>query len=211
MSQEVGPVLKQSFKGGERSLEIVDRQKLIINEKKKNKGSKYIVSLLALHPEGKQIFQASWKYLLASIILSTVLMAGESLIAEMMARENLLLNRALIVAAVIIAILGIKEFLGSISRKYIFFTRHANIPVVEISVANPNKEQFQAFIAEVESGITEVQSARNLSPNDQLVGEMRMLRRLSSEGFLSKQQYEQAKAQLLDLFGDKSQPSMQDL
>jgi hypothetical protein len=211
MSQEVGPVLKQSFKNGELRLEIVDRQKLILYQKKKNKQSKHIVSLLALHPEGKQIFQASWKFPLASIILAIVLMVGESFITDMTAGDTLLLNKVLIVAAVAIAILGIKVFLGSISRKYIFFSRHANIPLIELFVANPNKDQFQDFIGEVQSCITEVQGARNLSPNDQLIGEMRMLRRLSSEGFLSTEHYEQAKTQLLDLFGDKSQPSMQDL
>jgi hypothetical protein len=205
MTQEVGPVLKQSFEGGGRYLEIVDAEKLVLRQKIKNKKSEYIISLLALNPQGKQDFQASWKLLIIGVILPVIIFVVYNII-----KPELMVSRALTLGAIIIAGFCVTAFIKSISRNYQFFSRHSNIPVVEIFFANPDKEQYQSFVDYVEMCIREAQEAHNLSSNNQLAGEMRMLRRLESEGLIKKKIYEKAKGELLSLFGGNPCQSEQD-
>jgi hypothetical protein len=209
MSQEINEKLKQSFKGCDRSLEIVDGEKLIVHQKKKNNESQHIISLLALSSEGRKIFKASWIYLIMCIILITF-GAASSIIVDIDLGNSVLLKMAIIICPAVLAGLCFYLFLKSISRKFVLYSRHSNIPIVEMLVAKPDKEKFEHFTQEVHRCISHVQSMRQLSTNNQLAGEMRMIRRLVSEGLVKKEQYDKAKTQLLGLFGDQSQPNFVD-
>lgn len=79
-------------------------------------------------------------------------------------------------------------------------SQNAGVPIIELIVNKPSKEQFLSFIDYVEHRIKEYRLHMNIAEDKQLIGEMKMLRRLSDTGVISKKSYESAKSKLFSGF-----------
>ena len=83
------------------------------------------------------------------------------------------------------------------SQKQVFHSRGANVPLIELAINNPSKKIFDDFVGKVEELIQSSREGLVISSNNQLAGEMKMLRRLSEDGVLSASVYKKAKDGLL--------------
>jgi hypothetical protein len=157
--------------------------------------TKYIIDLLALEDASKKKTILGWKWFVAG--LAAIFLMFACLHFLPMIKES-----TFYLAATYIVGLGLglgcffMAYKGT-SRKQIFHSRNANVPLVELAINNPSKNEFSAFIKIVEKFIQSSREGLNMSMNNQLAGEMKMLRRLSEEGVLNASIYKKAKAGLL--------------
>ena len=176
-------------------IQLLNGRELHVEKKTKPHRTKYIIDLLALEDTSKQKTILGWKWFVAGLasILSMVLCLTFLPV----------LNESMInLAATYIAGLGVgascfyMAYKGT-SRKQIFFSRKANVPLIELATNNPSKKEFSAFINKLEECIGSSREGLRISIKNQLAGEMKMLRRLSEEGVVSESVYKKAKAGLL--------------
>ena len=95
---------------------------------------------------------------------------------------------------------GSPPFWKHSSRKQIFYSRNANIPIIELSVGKPTKSSFYDFVNKIEQRIKKFRDHMDIAEDKQLIGEMKMLRRLSDDGIISNTLYEAAKSKLFKGF-----------
>ena len=165
-------------------------------EKKSNRHSKkYIIDLLALEDASKQKIILGWKWFVAG--LAAILLMLACLYFLPVLNESMpYLIATYIVGLGLCAGCFFMAYKGT-SRKQIFYSRNANIPLIELAINNPSKNEFSRFINKVEKCIGSSREGLKISMNNQLAGEMKMLRRLSEDGVVNSSVYKKAKAMLL--------------
>ena len=174
---------------------LLNGRELHVEKKAKPNRTKYIIDLLALEDESKQKTVLGWKWFVAGIAAVLLMIACLNFLP--------ILNESTfyLVATYIVGLgLGAGCFFKAYkktSRKQFFHSRNANVPLVELAINNPSKKEFSAFIKKVEEHILSSRDGLRISMNNQLAGEMKMLRRLSEEGIVSSTVYKKAQAELL--------------
>jgi len=194
-------VLKQrNSLGFDIQIKLVDGRELQVVSKGKKIKQTYSVDILSLQDKSKKIFFIAWKWLLAgiSLFLFTLLMLKvlPSYLAE---NKNLYLG-IILFTGVLGGVLCFVQFWKHTSKKQIFYSRNAHVPIIELNAGKPSKESFFAFINAIEQRIKKFRDHMNIAEDKQLIGEMKMLRRLSDDGVISKKEYENAKAKLFSGF-----------
>lgn len=182
----------------ERRFQLRNNRELKITSTKARQKKEYTVSLLALEKKGQHVFRVGWKWLLLAIA-SVVCM-----VVFLEAQKHLQLNiEAYVVHVMIVfsllAMLFLLRLIKSISNNYIYYSQYSHIPLVEVMVGKPNKEEFQSFITRLENRIKELNEFMELSLDKQAAGELKTVRRLTEEGVLDSKYYESAKKRLLRL------------
>lgn len=194
-------VLKQrNSLGFDIKIKLVDGRELQVVSKGKKSKQSYSVDILSLQDKSKKTLNISWKWLLTSIgfILFTLLLL---IVLPAYLGENKNLYLAVILFGGFVGgILSFVQFWKHTSRKQIFHSRNAHVPIVEISIGKPTKESFSTFIDAIEKRIKKFRNHMDVAEDKQLIGEMKMLRRLSDDGVISKKSYESAKAMLFSGF-----------
>jgi hypothetical protein len=170
-------------------------RELHVEKKAKPHRTKYIIDLLALEDASKQKTVLGWKWFVAGIAAILLMIACLNFL-PMLNESMLYLSAAYIVGLGSAAGCFFKAY-KSTSRKQFFHSRNANVPLVELAINNPSKKIFNDFISKVEEHILSSRDGLKISMNNQLAGEMKMLRRLSEEGIVSTSVYKKAKAGLL--------------
>jgi len=177
-------------------IKLLNGRELHVEKKAKPHRTKYIIDLLALEETSQQKMILGWKWFIAG--LAAVLSIALCLRFLPMLDESMLyMVLVYIVGLAVSAGCFLKAYKGT-SRKQIFHSRSANIPLIELAINNPSKKAFSEFINKVEEHIQSSREGLVISTNNQLAGEMKMLRRLSEEGVLSASAYKKAKAGLLN-------------
>lgn len=194
-------VLKQrnSF-GFDIQIKFVDGRELQILRKGKKIKQTYAVDILSLQDKSKKIFSIAWKWLVASVssFLLTLLLL-KILPGYLNANKNIYLGSVLLIGIMISFVFFLK-FWKHTSKKQIFYSRNAHVPIIILRVGKPSKKIFTSFINLVEKRIKTFRNHMNIAEDKQLTGEMKMLRRLSDSGVISKKDYEKAKAKLFSGF-----------
>ena len=194
-------VLKQrNSLGFDLQIKLVDGRELQVASKENKTTRTYSVDILSLQDKSKKVIFIAWKWLIMSAIffLFTLLML-KLLPPYLNDHKNLYLGMILLLG-IIGSLLGLVQFWKHSSRKQIFCSRNANIPIIELSVGKPTKNNFSKFVDTVEQRIKKFRSHMEIAEDKQLIGEMKMLRRLSDEGIISNKSYEAAKAKLFKGF-----------
>lgn len=176
-------------------IKLLKGRELHVEKKAKPHRTKYIIDLLALEDASKQKIVLGWQWFVAGII-TIVLMVGCLNYLPILNESMLYLAATYIVGLGSGAGCFYKAY-KSTSRKQFFHSRNANVPLIELAINNPSKKIFNDFISKVEEHILSSREGLNISMNNQLAGEMKMLRRLSEEGVVSASIYKKAKAGLL--------------
>ena len=114
-------------------------------------------------------------------------------------------NKNLYLAIILLAgllggLLCFFKFWKHTSIKQIFYSRNAHVPIIELKPGMPSKEKFSAFIKALEQRIKKFRAHMDIAEDKQLTGEIKMLRRLSDDGVISKKVYETAKTKLFSGF-----------
>lgn len=194
-------VLKQrNSLGFDIQIKLLDGRELQVVSKGKKIKHAYSVDILSLQDKSKKTFFIAWKWLIAGIsfFLFTLLML-KVLPAYLGDNKNLYLG-IILLAGVLGGILCFVQFWKHTSKKQIFHSRNAHIPIIELNAGKPSKESFSAFVNAIEQRIKKFRDHMNIAEDKQLIGEVKMLRRLSDDGVISKKDYETAKAKLFSGF-----------
>ncbi|MCK4585847.1 MAG: hypothetical protein KAU29_00790 [Gammaproteobacteria bacterium] len=174
---------------------LLNGRELHVEKKAKPHRTKYIIDLLALEDASQQKTILGWKWIVAGLvaILSMVL----CLTFLPMPDESMLYTASVYIVG--LAVGGGCFYMAwkGTSRKQVFHSRSANVPLIELAVNNPSKKAFDDFVGKVEELIQSSREGLVISANNQLAGEMKMLRRLSEEGVLGASVYKKAKDGLL--------------
>lgn len=197
--------LKQSNKSGlDLQIKLVNGRELQISNKNKKSQQAYSVDVLSLDEKSKKIVFIAWKWLLASISIFLVMLLLLKILPNYLdANKNLYLGLILL-SGIIGSLVCFMRFWKKTSRKQIFYSRNAHVPIITLRVGNPSKKVFAEFVTAIENRITKFRSHMDLSEEKQLTGEMKMLRRLSDNGIISKKDYENAKTKLFSGFDGKA-------
>jgi len=194
-------VLKQrNSLGVDIQIKLVDGRELQVANKGKKTNLVYSVDILSLQDKSKKIFFIAWKWLIFSIsFLLFMLLLMKVLPAYLGDNKNLYLGVILLVG-VLGGIFCFFQFWKQTSKKQIFYSRNAHVPIIILSAGKPSKKKFSYFIERLEKRIKEFRTHMDVAEDKQLTGEVKMLRRLSDEGVITNHDYEKAKAKLFSGF-----------
>ncbi len=177
------------------NVKLLNGRELHVEKKAKPHETKYIIDLLALEDESKEKTILGWKWFVAGLI--ALLLMVLCLIFLPMLEESMLYMASVYIVGIGMSAGCFFKAYKDTSRKQIFHSRSANVPLVELAINNPSKKEFSAFINKVEEHIQSSREGLVMSTNNQLAGEMKMLRRLSEEGVVSASVYKKARVGLL--------------
>lgn len=181
-------------------IKLVDGRELQVANKGKKTNFVYSVDILSLQDKSKKTFCIAWKWLISSIsFLLLMLILMKVLPAYLGGNKNLYLS-IILLTGLLGSTFCFFQFWKRTSVKQIFYSRNAHVPIIVLSVGKPSKKNFSYFINGLEKRIKEFRSHMDVDEDKQLTGEVKMLRRLSDEGVVSKHDYEKAKSKLFSGF-----------
>lgn len=181
-------------------IKLIDGRELQVASKSNKTKLVYSVDILSLQDKSKIVFCIAWKWLISSIsFLLLMLFLMKVLPAYLGDNKNLYLS-IILLAGVLGSIFCFFKFWKQTSKKQIFYSRNADVPIIILNAGKPSKNNFSYFVEELEKRIKKFRSHMDIAEDKQLTGEVKMLRRLSDEGVISKHDYEKAKAKLFSGF-----------
>lgn len=181
------------------NLKIKNGRALSVDSKGWGKRRAYTIDLIALSEKPKRVYRLAWRWLIAMavfLLLSYSSSYALPMIDEAMASFSPLVNAA----GTALVFLSFVMFWLRSSRQLVFYSRHASMPLVEVWSGKPSSKACKEFIRYTESQIALLHEQYNLTEDQQLSGEMKMLRRLSEEGVLETTSYEKAKKKIMKRF-----------
>ena len=179
---------------------LSSKRKLMIEFESEAALRECTIDLLAMSPNSRRLREkahASSK--VDRNLLLSLLLVGLAAIAA------LLLGLPWTIMAVVLAAVGAilviyivkqKSSRPGQQRKYIFVSRVAQVPLVEINFVKQSNK-LDRFVVLLQERIQAALAASDLDEKELLAGEMRALRRMMEDGFLDKKLYEKAKRLLL--------------
>jgi len=193
--------------GRQQKIQLLDDRALRIREKRNNRQREYSVDLLALDPISQRKLALCRPWLIGSgLTLLGVLFLFWWLPHYLPGTADGYLLLTLVLGSLLI--MGqLYLFWKYSSRQLLFVSRHASIPLLKLQVNQPSRNEFEQFVQYLEQRITELGEDFELSTQQQLSGELRMLRRLSKNQVIAHAQYLQAKEKLFGRFEESSAPN----
>ena len=165
------------------------RELEIVNPASKNK-QRYKVDLLALRAPSERIVNIAWRWWIASLGTMLLLIGLVILLSYIQLDTSAVLVSVLgVLVALMLTFLAWQKG----SRKQVFYSRHSNVPLVTFQLGMPSKRELQKFVSRIEEQIEELQNEFKLTRDQELAGEMRTLRRLTNDGVISLDEYENSK------------------
>ena len=196
MSAEINAVIQQHSKAGSvREIQILGGKEVRVISGLKSKQQVYHVSLLALADKSHLRLHIA-KHWMWGIIASVIALACYALVKSIANISLGVYEFSFITAFSIAALLSLIMFGLHISRKRVFYSRNANVPLFDLLIGNPDQKSYKDFLKTLNKHIQEARSYWQLKPQQQVAGEIKMLRRLASEGVISQRDYEHAKDKL---------------
>ncbi|MCW8899776.1 MAG: hypothetical protein OQK95_03815 [Gammaproteobacteria bacterium] len=181
-------------------VKLIDGRELQVSNIGKKTNQTYSVDILSLQDKSKKIFSIAWKWLAASMsFLLVMLLLFKFLPTYLTEHKNLYLGVILLVG-LLGSIYSFIQFWKNTSQKQVFYSRKAHVPIIILYAGKPSKKAFSLFIDSIEKRIKKFRNHMDIDDEKQLTGEMKMLRRLSDDGVISKKAYEKAKAKLFTGF-----------
>lgn len=190
--------------GRQQKIQLLDDRALRIREKGNNKQREYSIDLLALNPNSQRKLSLCRPWLIGSgLTLFGVLFLFWWLPHYLPGTADNYLLLTLVLGSLLI--MGqLYLFWKYSSRQLVFVSRHASIPLLRLQMNQPSRSEFEQFVQRLEQRIAELDEDFKLSMQQQLSGELRMLRRLSKNRVIAHAQYAQAKEKLFGRFEESS-------
>jgi hypothetical protein len=150
----------------------------------------YKIDLLALRNPSEKIVTIAWKWWLASLgtFLGTVLLVL-LLNSLQLGGYAWLVGGIGTISSLVLVFVSWKKG----TREQVFYSRHSSIPLVTLRLGSPSKNEFRNFVDLIEAQIKAVNDKFKLTRDQELAGEMRTLRRLSEDGVISMEEYQNSK------------------
>lgn len=166
-----------------------DRELFVVSHAGRRR-SEYKIDLLALRSPSERIVVIAWKWWLASFV-SLFSAVGIVLLLEYLELETaaMWVGMSGLVLSTLLAVFAWKKGI----RQQVFYSRHSGVPLVIMRLGKPSKNEFQKFVGLLEERIESLHNEFKLSRDQELAGEMRTLRRLTNDGIISLDEYENSK------------------
>ena len=204
MPSEINATIQQQEKlGYSRELQIKNGKELLIGQLAGSRKMIYQVHLLALADKSKPRIHISWPWLWCMLV-SLIVLVVYSIIKSFMATDAGIYDFAIVSLCVLGIILGFVMTILKFSRKRVYFSRYANIPLFDILINKPDRKTYKHFVDILDSYVGKARGFFDLKPDQQIAGEIRMLRRLASEGVISQTDYDRAKDKLFSMSNKQS-------
>lgn len=181
-------------------IKLVDGRELQVIRTNKKSEQRYSIDILALKDKSKKVITIAWKWLLASISIFLITLLLLKFLPQLIDENRNFYLGIILFTGLIAAIFSFTRFWKHTSRKQVFHSRNAHIPVIAFSIGRPSKQVFSEFITNLENRITKFRKHMDLAMDKQLTGEMKMLRRLADAGIITRTDYEKAKVKLFSGF-----------
>ena len=181
-------------------VKLVDGRELQWARNGKKKKESFSVDILSLQDKSKKTFSIAWKWLISCVGFFLVMLALLKFLPAYLGENKNLYLGIILLVGLVGTIYSLIKFLKNTSKKQIFYSRNAHVPIVILCANKPSKKTFSSFINSIENRITKFRNHMDIDNEKQLTGEMKMLRRLSDDGVISKKDYEKAKEKLFSGF-----------
>lgn len=193
MPNEINATLRQQGSyGHQREYQIINGQHIRIAIGKKGKLKSFAIPMLALAGKSKSRLHIAWAWFWLAI-------GGVAAIPVYLSLKDIVglktqgLDFPVIAGLVVMALIGLLMVGINFSRKRVYFTVYSKVPLLEILVGKPDSSSYKNFLKALDGYIQHARTHWELRDEQQVAGELRMLRRLASEGVISQKVYEQAK------------------
>lgn len=176
-----------------------DNRTLRIDSQVNNKSITYRLDVIALKGKHSRSYNFAWPWLIGALVLFGLLltvMNTSFIFPDPGAWHAILAEVVLGVLAVVCIVLFIKLSYS----KYVFKSRHGKVPMLDVWAGQPSGKAVRTFIKLLEQRIENAHNHMNLTMEQQLTGEMKMLRRLVDEGVIQQNTYEAARPKLMSKF-----------
>ena len=183
-------------------IKLVEGRQLHVYRKENKLEKTYSVDILSLQDKSKNVFSIAWKWLIASISFFLVMLILLKFLPAYLGDDKNLYLGIILLAGIIGSLLCFSRFCMKTSKKHIFYTRNAHVPIIVLSAGKPSKNTFRSFVNAIEKRIKKFRDHMDIAEDKQLTGEMKMLRRLSDNGVITKKVYENAKKKLFSGFSN---------
>lgn len=204
MPKEINATLQQQGKLGQvREYQIVNGKELRIIQGIGAKQRVYLVHLLALADKSRVRFNIAWGWFYLAVVCAIGLLIY-LLAKSLFAINSGMIEFAIIGALVLGTVLGLILVIANFSRVRVFYSRHSAIPLFDLYISKPNQQAYKAFLRHLNDYIEKTRSFWQLKLDQQIAGEVRMLRRLASDGVISQRDYDRAKERLFGISNKKS-------
>lgn len=204
MSTEINArLIQQARFTGTREYVIVNGKEIRIRMQGKFKQQLVAISLLALGEKSSYHIHFVWRWLILAIV-GGMLLGGYFLASKFYGIGSDVIGFSVIAISSIVVLLGLVLFGINISRKRIFYARNSHVPLFDILVSKPNLREYRDFLDSLQGYISKARQFWSLNTEQQLAGELRMIRRLVNEGILEQAQYDLAKERLFRISNKKS-------
>ena len=204
MPKEINATLQQQGKLGQvREYQIVNGKELRVIQGMGAKQRVYLVHLLALADKSRVRLNIAWGW----FYLAVVCLAGlviYLLLKSLFSINSGIVEFALIAIFVLGIVLGLILVILNFSRVRVFYSRHSSIPLFDIYISKPDQQAYKAFLKQLKDYIEKTRAYWQLKLDQQIAGEVRMLRRLASDGVISQRDYDRAKDKLFGISNKKS-------
>lgn len=203
MPVEINAVIQQQSKTGAiREIQIISGKEVRIINGLKQRQQVYHISLLALADKSHVRLHIAklWLSLLLGSVGLFLLLTG---VRSFLAFEPGIYGVIIVSVLCLVALLSLIFLILNLGRKRVYFSRNAHVPLFDLLIGNPDTASYKSFIADLDQHIARARSSWNLSHDQQIAGEMKMLRRLVNEKVINATVYEQAKNHLFSLSGKK--------
>jgi hypothetical protein len=204
MASEVNANLKQQGNyGQQREYQIVNGRNIRIAIGSKSKHKIYTIPMLALAGKSKSRLQIAWGWLWLAVtgfIAIPVYLFGKTLLGL----DTRSFDFAILAMLVVAALIGCIMLVVNSSRTRIFFTAYSKVPLFDILIGKPDYQSYKRFLNVLDGYLHKTREFWGLKIDQQIAGEIRMLRRLASEGVIPQKVYEEAKDKLFALSNKSS-------
>lgn len=195
MTSKINATLQQQSKAGPlREFQIVDGKEIRITIGNAPKQQTYSVQLLALADKSHIRLHIAWWWLWL-LVVSVVALSGYWFAPTVLAKLGTF-EFSYVASFSLAAILSLVMFVLKLSRKRVFVSRLTGITLFDILISNPNHRAYKAFLNNINQSLNNARQFWNLKHEQQVAGEMRMLRRLAEERIIKQSEYEKAKTKL---------------
>jgi len=197
MSNEINAHLRQQGSYGQsREYQIVNGRNIRVAIGSKGQLKVFSIPMLALAQNGKARFHIAWAWFWLGLtgLLAIPLYLG---VRDWLNLHTQILDFAILSALVITALVGFVMLAMNFSRKRVYFTACSKIPLFDILIGKPDSKSYKQFLDKFENYLHNTREHYNLRVDQQIAGEIRMLRRLANEGVITQKTYENTKDKLL--------------
>lgn len=205
MPNEINAHLRQQGCYGQlREYQIVNGKNIRVAIGNKSRNKVYDVPMLALAHKGKTRAQIAWAWLWLALVALLAIPAYLTVKTHLGLKAQIL-DIAILVVLALAVLLGLVMLVMNFARRRVYFTEYSKVPLFDILIGKPDNKSFKEFLDVLDSYLQKTRSEWNLKPEQQIAGEIRMLRRLATEGVISQKIYEEAKDKLFSRTNKTSQ------